>query len=80
MVTGEPRRATVLALTAVDCWRLDQDGFAQLRKEHPDIAREASAIAQARNASIAQRLMRAGAPPPHGDLLARILHFFSIAA
>lgn len=69
-----------MALTAIDCWRLDKDGFGQVLRQRPEIACEVSAIAQARNASTAQRLMRAGAPPPHGDLLARILHFFSIAA
>ena len=80
MLTGEPRRATVVAPTAVDCYRLDKDGFGQVLKERPEIAREVSAIAEARNASTAQRLMRAGVPPPpHGDLLARMLRFFSIA-
>ena len=81
MLTGEPRRATVLALTAIECYRLDKDGFGQVLKARPDIAREVSAIAEARSASTAQRLMGAGAPPsPHGDLLARILHFFSMAS
>lgn len=79
MLTGEARRATVVALTAVECYRLDKAGFAQVLKERPEIAREVSAIAEARNATTAERLVRAGAPPPpHGDLLARILHFFSM--
>lgn len=69
-----------MAQTAVDCYRLDKDGFGQVLKARPEIASEVSAIAEARNAATAQRLMRAGAPPPHGDLLARILHFFSMAA
>jgi len=81
MLTGEPRRATVVAQTAVDCYRLDKQGFGQVLQQRPEIAREVSAIAEARNATTAQRLVRAGAPPPpHGDLLARILHFFSIPA
>lgn len=81
MLTGEPRRATVVALTAVECWRLDKEGFGQVLKERPEIASEVSAIAEARIASTTQRLMSAGSPPPPpGDLLARILHFFSIAA
>ena len=81
MLTGEPRRATVVAVTAVDCYRLDKDGFGQVLRQRPELAREVSAIAEARNASTAQRLMQAGAPqPPHGDLLGRILRFFSIAA
>jgi CRP-like cAMP-binding protein len=81
MLTGEARRATVVALTPVECYRLDKDGFAQVLRERPEIAHEVAAIAEARNAQINRRLVQAGAPPAsHGDLLARVLKFFSMAA
>jgi hypothetical protein len=81
MLTGEARRATVVAVTPVECYRLDKDGFAQVLHQRPEIAQEVAAIAEARNAAISQQLVAAGAPPtPHGDLLARVLKFFSLAA
>lgn len=81
MLTGEARRATVVAQTAVECYRLDKAGFAEVLRQRPELATEVSAIAEARNVDLAQRLVQAGAqPPPHGDLLARILSFFSMAA
>jgi small-conductance mechanosensitive channel len=80
MLTGEPRGATVIAQTAVECDRLDKAGFAQLLQARPEIAREVAAIAERRNAERAARMAQAGAPAPaHGDLLARVLSFFSLA-
>src|SRR5512140_1294374 len=38
MLTGEARRATVVALTAVECYRLDKAGFAQVLRQRPEIA------------------------------------------
>ncbi|MEJ8838948.1 mechanosensitive ion channel family protein [Ramlibacter sp. AN1133] len=81
MLTGEPRGATVVAQTAVECYRLDKDGFAQLLRERPEIAHEVAAIAERRNAERGARMAQAGAPAPaRGDLLARVLSFFSLAA
>jgi small-conductance mechanosensitive channel len=80
MLTGEARRATVVALTAVDCYRLDKDGFAQVVQQRPDLAREISAIVDARNLELGVRLAQPGAAPAAaGDLLTRVLRFFSIA-
>jgi CRP-like cAMP-binding protein len=81
LLTGEPRRATVVAATRVDCFRLDKAGFAQVLHDRPELAGEVAAIAERRNAQSAARLQRAGLPPPaQGDLLARILSFFSLPA
>lgn len=81
MLTGEPRGATVIAQTPVECYRLDKDGFAQLLRTRPEVANEVAAIAERRNADRGERMARAGAPvPQHGDLLARVLSFFSLAA
>jgi CRP-like cAMP-binding protein/di/tricarboxylate transporter len=38
LLTGEPRNATVRALTAVDAWRLGKDRFEGLVAEHPELA------------------------------------------
>lgn len=81
LLTGEPRRATVMAQTPVDCYRLDKAGFAQVLHDRPELAGEVAAIAERRNAHSAARLQQAGLPQPaHGDLLARILSFFSLPA
>jgi len=79
MLTGEPRGATVIAVTAVDCFRLDKEGFAQLLQIRPEVAREISAIVQARNTQREERLAQAGASGRGSDdLVARIAKFFSI--
>lgn len=79
MLTGEPRQATVLATSAVDCYRLDKEGFARVLQARPEVAREMSAIMEARNA---QRDANLGPPTPDanasGDLLTRIRRFFSL--
>jgi hypothetical protein len=81
MLTGEARRATVIATTAVDCYRLDKAGFAQVLRDRPELAHEVAEIAERRNAQSAARLQQAGLPQhPHGDLLARIRSFFSLPA
>ncbi|MEO8875099.1 MAG: cyclic nucleotide-binding domain-containing protein, partial [Polyangiaceae bacterium] len=38
MMTGEPRSASVVAVTDVDCFRLDKDGFQEIITERPEIA------------------------------------------
>lgn len=81
MLTGEARRATVVATSAVDCYRLDKAGFAQVLRDRPELAQEVAAVAERRNAESAARLQEAGLPQhPHGDLLGRILSFFSLPA
>jgi small-conductance mechanosensitive channel len=78
MLTGEPRSATVVAVTAVDCYRLDKAGFAQVLEQRPEIAKDMTAIVEARNVERNVLLARAGGGGGnHGDLLGRILKFFS---
>lgn len=78
MLTGEPRQATVLATTAVDCYRLDKAGFAMVLQSRPDIAQEVSEIVRQRQSDSA---LPAPGSDHHGggDLLQRIRHFFSLA-
>lgn len=78
MLTGEARSATVIAGTAVDCYRLDKEGFAQVLQQRSEIAKDMTAIVEARNAQRSVLLARTGQPVGnHGDLLGRILSFFS---
>ncbi|MES2581297.1 MAG: mechanosensitive ion channel family protein [Pseudomonadota bacterium] len=78
MLTGEARSATVVAVTAVDCYRLDKAGFAKVLQQRPEIARDMSAIVEARNAERSVLLAKAGQPVASADdLLGRMLKFFS---
>jgi CRP-like cAMP-binding protein/small-conductance mechanosensitive channel len=44
LMTGEPREATVVAKTDVECLRLDKDDFKAVLARRPEIAQEISAI------------------------------------
>ena len=79
LLTGEARSATVVATTAVDCYRLDKEGFAKVLQQRPEVAKEMTAIVEARNAQRGVLLAAAGQPVAStGDLLARIRSFFSL--
>ncbi len=79
MLTGEPRSATVVAITSVECYRLNKEGFAQVLQKRPEIAKEITAIVEKRTAERGQLMARAGqAVPNHGDVLSKIMSFFSI--
>ena len=79
MLTGEPRAASVVALTDVECYRLDKQGFAEILQKRPEIATEISALVEARNAQRDAALAQLGqAAHAHGDVLDGILRFFSI--
>ena len=82
MLTGEPRSATVVALTDVDCYRLDNVGFSQVLMARPEIAVEISAILASRRQDLNDRLKAAKlqqqSPPPE-DLIDRIKTFFGVA-
>lgn len=83
MLTGEPRSATVMALTDVDCYRLDKVGFAQVLAARPEMAREISAILAQRRHDLDDRLKLAKNTHPMSrteDLLAKIKTFFGVAA
>jgi len=85
MLTGEPRTASVIALTDAECYRLDKDGFEQILRARPGIAEDVSAVMSQRRADLIatqqelsdearQRLVDAS----HSDLLGRIRHFFGM--
>ena len=82
MLTGEPRSATVCAITDLECYRLDKDGFQSVIQARPDIAQELSRVLAARAAELdALRRDLAVSPLPqtnHLDFLTRIRSFFGL--
>jgi CRP-like cAMP-binding protein len=80
-MTGEPRRATVVALTDVVCYRLDKEGFATVIAARPDIARQISQILATREVQLQGRREAAKALEPvvhHDAILSRIRSFFGL--
>ena len=84
-MTGEPRSATVIALTDVECYRLDKEALNDILKQRPEIAEDISeqlarrrveldAAREGLNEEAMQTLMRYH----QGDLLRRIRRFFTL--
>jgi small-conductance mechanosensitive channel/CRP-like cAMP-binding protein len=48
LLTGEPRMATVIARTEVDCYRLDKESFEGILRSRPAAAEEMSSVLAAR--------------------------------
>jgi len=85
MLTGEPRRATVVAVTNVECWRLDKEGLQGILSARPQIATEISHILASRDVELAavreglsEDAKRARLASTHKSLLARIESFFGL--
>ncbi|HXI12953.1 MAG TPA: mechanosensitive ion channel family protein [Thermoanaerobaculia bacterium] len=54
MLTGEPRRATIVAVTEVECWRLEKDRFEEILRARPAIADEISHLLAERNVELSE--------------------------
>ncbi|MBK9573600.1 MAG: mechanosensitive ion channel [Rhodoferax sp.] len=83
MLTGEPRSATVVACTDVDCYRLDKVGFAKVLLARPSMAEEISAVLTQRRQELDSRVKQATQALPRSpseDLLARIKSFFGVGS
>jgi small-conductance mechanosensitive channel/CRP-like cAMP-binding protein len=52
LMTGEPRTATVVALTEVECYRLDKEAFNKIIVSRPEIAREISGVLATRKVEL----------------------------
>ena len=85
MMTGEPRTATVIALSDVECYRLDKEAFHDILQSRPEIAENISEILARRRVELEvaredlneeARLMRMR--HHQGDLLHRIKDFFGL--
>jgi CRP-like cAMP-binding protein len=84
LMTGEPRRATIVARTDVQCYRLDKAGFEKVLRSRPDIAEEMSRTLAARQTELTERRDTAGTAgrraSPGEDILAKIRSFFGLDA
>jgi CRP-like cAMP-binding protein len=86
LLTGEPRRATVLAKTDVDCYRLDKEAFEGILKARPELAGDISVILTDRLKSLRQAQddqfeasqRQAREDETRLELLSRIQHFFNL--
>ncbi|BDT69491.1 hypothetical protein os1_36820 [Comamonadaceae bacterium OS-1] len=81
LLTGEPRSATVRAVTDVECYRLDKEGFGLVLAARPALAEDVATLLAQRRAEFAARIQKtATAVPPvrSKDLLARMQAFFGM--
>jgi CRP-like cAMP-binding protein/small-conductance mechanosensitive channel len=79
LLTGEPRSATVLAVTDVECYRLDKEGFGLVLAARPELAEEIATLLTQRRAATGARLeatAQSPAPARSKDILARMQAFF----
>ena len=85
MLTGEKRKATVVALDEVTCWLLEKETFQGVLAARPKIADEISGILAARDVELAavreglsEEAKQLRLRHEQGSLLARIQHFFGL--
>jgi CRP-like cAMP-binding protein len=85
LMTGAPRSATVVALTNVECYRLDKTAFHEILRERPELADQVAEILAKRRVELeaarenldVEALRRRVAAAKH-DLLGSIGHFFGL--
>lgn len=80
LMTGEPRRATVMAKTDVVCYMLDHDGFKKILQQRPVLAESfADLLFNRKNelASAADKLNQPAARVEKDHILKRIRQLFS---
>jgi CRP-like cAMP-binding protein len=85
MMTGEPRRADIVAVTEVDCYRLDKTGLQQILQERPEVASEISRTLARRDVELAavledldEEAQRARRAHAEVTMLDRIQTFFGL--
>jgi small-conductance mechanosensitive channel/CRP-like cAMP-binding protein len=85
LMTGEPRTATVIAGTDVECYRLDKDGFHEVLRRRPEIAEDISHLLARRRVELEavreglnEEAKRQRLRSAQGDLLKRIRSFFTL--
>lgn len=85
LMTGEPRSATVIALTEVECYRLDKESFNKIIRDRPEMVHEMSSVLANRkvelqairedlDAEAKQRALEA----EHRKMLGTIQRFFGL--
>jgi CRP-like cAMP-binding protein len=87
LMTGEPRTATIVALTDVRCYRLSKEMFEAILRRRPEIAEEISATLAHRRAGldavreqVSEEAMRERVKQTQMDLLVRIRQFFALGS
>ncbi|HKC25849.1 MAG TPA: cyclic nucleotide-binding domain-containing protein, partial [Thermoanaerobaculia bacterium] len=85
MLTGETRKATVVALTEVTCWLLEKEMFQGVLAARPQIADDISRILAARDVELvavreglSEEAKALRMAHEHGSLLTRIRDFFAL--
>ncbi|MGA8051849.1 MAG: mechanosensitive ion channel family protein [Burkholderiales bacterium] len=83
MMTGDPRRATVIAKTDVECYRLDKAGFQEIIRSRPAIAQEISRVLAERETRLvevsdAARADAMGVKSRSATLLDRMRSYFGL--
>jgi small-conductance mechanosensitive channel/CRP-like cAMP-binding protein len=85
MMTGEHRSATVIAITDVECYRVDKDAFHDILRERPELAEDISVVMakrqvelEAKREDLNEEAQRARLHEHHTDLLRRIRGFFRL--
>jgi small-conductance mechanosensitive channel len=85
LMTGEPRTATIVAQSAVECYRLDKEAFHQIIKSRPEIAEDISHLLAHRRVELEavreglnEEAKRQRMSHAQGDLLKRIRNFFTL--
>lgn len=86
LLMGEPRRATVVALEDIECWRVTKEAFQGILTARPSLAEEISHILAHREVGLAavreglsEEAKRARLEAAQGSLLSKIRGFFGIA-
>jgi len=85
LMTGEQRAADVVAVTDVECFRLDKESFEKIVQERPEIAKEMSAMLARRRVELLAVREHMGAADKRNresleqeQILARIRDFFGL--
>jgi small-conductance mechanosensitive channel/CRP-like cAMP-binding protein len=85
MMTGERRSADVIALTDVECYRLDKESFNAILRKRPELAEDISQVLARRRVELEaaredlnEEAKRARMQTHQGDLLKRIKRFFAL--
>ncbi len=87
LMTGEPRTATVIAKSDVDCYRLGKEGLDVLMHSRPSIAEEISHVLAEREVELEKLRLNMDDSAQvrrhaehHGTMLGKIRNFFKLAA
>jgi small-conductance mechanosensitive channel/CRP-like cAMP-binding protein len=86
LLTGEPRKATVVALSDAETWRVDKSAFREILERRPAIAEAVSALVAQREGDLAavreglsEDARRARVARSQGLTLSAIRRFFGLA-